>query len=586
MIDPNIEMIFIDLFAGAGGVTTGVEKSRINGKKACKVIAAVNHDELAIKSHAANHPDVVHFIEDIRMLNVYRLLEVVQQARVKYPNAMLAMWASLECTNFSKAKGGQPREADSRTLAYSLYKSFDQKRNVYIDGLSYIQILNPDIIYIENVEEFMSWGPLDDAGRPESMREGQDYIKWVEKMQGFGYNYSHRLINSADHGAFTSRKRFFAQFIRHGIPIGWPEATHAKKQRSDVFGSFIKWKAVREVLDLTDEGNSIFTRKTPLSERTHERIYHGLIKHVGDGTDSFLSKYYSGKPDGKNITIEGPAGSITTKDSHAFVKCCFLQKYNSMAANGSMKHATKSIGEPSPTITTQNRISVVQAFMVQYHGKGKSVSIDGPATTITTRDRLAFIKTSQFIDRQYGNSKPASIDEPIGSILAEPKSNLVSSNSYLIDQSYGNASRTLEAPAPTVLACRKNHYLVNPQFNSAGSCVDNPCFTLIARMDKRPPYLVSVLTGKSVIMVYPSDSEIMVKIKLFMAAYGIYDIKIRMLKIPELKLIMGFPKEYILLGTQGDQKKFIGNAVETTTAQRIIEASVLAIIERKKQMVA
>jgi len=555
MIDPTIEMIFVDLFAGAGGVTTGVEKSRINGKKVCKVIAAVNHDELAIKSHAANHPDVIHFIEDIRMLNVYRLLEVVQQARVKYPNALLAMWASLECTNFSKAKGGQPREADSRTLAYSLYKSFDAKRNEYVDGLSYIQILNPDIIYIENVEEFMSWGPLDDAGRPVSMREGQDYIKWVEKMQSFGYNYSHRLINSADHGAFTSRKRFFAQFIRQGMPIGWPEATHAKKQRSDVFGSFSKWKAVREVLDLTDEGNSIFTRKAPLSERTHERIYHGLIKHVGDGTDSHE-------------------------------KLCFLQKYNSMAANGSMKHATKSVNDPSPTITTQNRISVVQAFMVQYHGKGISVSIDGPATTITTRDRLAFIKTSQFIDRQFSNSQPSSIDEPIGSILPVPKSNLVSSNSYLIDQSYGNKSRTLDAPAPTVLACRKNHYLVNPQFNSTGLCIENPCFTLIARMDKRPPYLVSVLTGKSVIVIYPSDSEYLVKIKLFMAAYGISDVKIRMLKIPELKLIMGFPKEYILLGTQGDQKKFIGNAVETTTAQRIIEASVSAVIERKEQLVA
>lgn len=71
-----------------------------------------------------------------------------------------------------------------------------------------------------------------------------------------------------------------------------------------------------------------------------------------------------------------------------------------------------------------------------------------------------------------------------------------------------------------------------------------------------------------------------------MAEYGISDIKMRMLKIKELKLIMGFPEEYVLLGPQNQQKKFIGNAVETRTAQRIIEASVYAIMRKKVESVA
>ncbi len=587
-IDPNIRMIFIDLFAGAGGVTTGVERAMLNGNKACKVIAAVNHDELAIQSHAENHPDVFHFTEDIKMLNVLKLLDVVNSARRKYPNALLAIWASLECTNFSKAKGGGPRDADSRTLAYSMYMHYDPEIEDYTEGMSYIQILDPDIIYIENVQEFMAWGPVDKNGKPVSMKEGTDYIKWFESIQSFGYNYSYRLINSADLGAYTSRKRFFAQFTRHGLPIEWPEATHAKKARKDVFSSFKKHKAVKEVLDLDDEGNSIFTRKKELSPRTKERIFHGLLKHVGDGNDTFLSKYYSGHPEHKNITIDGPCGAITTVDSHALVKCSFLQKWNSAAKNGSLKHSVASVENPAPTITTQNRIGVVQAFMVQYHGKGTTVSINGPATTITTRDRLAFVKPMAFIDRTFRTSIPTSINEPIGTILPVPKSNLITPNTdgFLMDTNFNNGSRSIERPAPTILACRKHHYLLNPQWVSKGGSVYDPCFTLIARMDKAPPYLMSVATGKSVIIIMADDCEWTVKIKLFMAEYGICDIKMRMLRINELKLIMGFPEEYVLLGPQNQQKKFIGNAVETTTAQRIIEASVAAIVAREVLLIA
>jgi len=57
-----------------------------------------------------------------------------------------------------------------------------------------------------------------------------------------------------------------------------------------------------------------------------------------------------------------------------------------------------------------------------------------------------------------------------------------------------------------------------------------------------------------------------------MALYGIVDIKMRMLKIPELNKIMGFPEDYVLVGTQADQKKFIGNAVEVTIARAWCEA--------------
>ena len=140
----DINLLYIDLFCGAGGTSTGVESAKVNEEQCAKVIACVNHDANAIASHAANHPDALHFTEDIRTLELSPLLEHLKKSKAQYPSASVALWASLECTNFSKAKGGQPRDADSRTLAEHLFR--------------YIESINPDYIQIENVEEFMSWG--------------------------------------------------------------------------------------------------------------------------------------------------------------------------------------------------------------------------------------------------------------------------------------------------------------------------------------------------------------------------------------------------------------------------------------------
>lgn len=133
---------------------------------------------------------------------------------------------------------------------------------------------------------------------------------------------------------------------------------------------------------------------------------------------------------------------------------------------------------------------------------------------------------------------------------------------------YTEDIRTLDlttTPKLNLVSAHKWHYLVNPQFASEGSSVDRPCFTLIARMDKKPPYIVTAETGPT-ILIYDNDSPMTVRIKEFMAMYGISDVRMRMLNITELKRIMGFPGDYVLVGTQTEQKKYIGNAVETHVA--------------------
>lgn len=96
----DIRLLYIDLFCGAGGTSTGVEKANYKGRKCAKVIACVNHDANAIASHAANHPEAQHYTEDMRTLDLCPLKEHTAEMRQMYPMAKIVLWASLECTNY------------------------------------------------------------------------------------------------------------------------------------------------------------------------------------------------------------------------------------------------------------------------------------------------------------------------------------------------------------------------------------------------------------------------------------------------------------------------------------------------------
>lgn len=522
-----MKLLYIDLFCGAGGTSTGVNAARLDGEKCADVIACVNHDANAIASHASNHPEALHFTEDIRTLELSPLVAHTAVKRAENPDAFVVLWASLECTNFSKAKGGMPRDADSRTLAEHLFR--------------YIEAINPDYIQIENVEEFMSWGDMDENGKPLSMDRGRLYRRWVNNVKKYGYRFEYRILNSADYGAYTSRKRFFGIFAKKGLPIVFPDPTHSKEPQKTLFNDLKRWKPVKDVLDLEDEGLSIFARKKVLSEKTLERIYAGLVKFVAGGKDAFLVKWNSMNRKGiyHAPSIDEPCPTVATQNRLGVATVQFLSKQYS----GHPESKNTSIEEPAGTITCIDH----HAFVSAYYGNGHNHPIDEPAPTLTTKDRLSLI-TSQFLDMQYGNGTPASIEVPANTVTTNPKFNLV-----------------------TVKPC-KSYYLMNPQFASAGGSIERPCFTLIARMDKMPPYLVATETGDVAINVYDTDTPMTVKIKEFMALYGIVDIKMRMLNIHELKRIMGFPDNYVLVGTQADQKKFIGNAVEVNMARVLCEA--------------
>ena len=558
-----ISMLYIDLFCGAGGTSTGVEKARLENEQCAKVIVCVNHDANAIASHAANHPDALHFTEDIRKLELSPMVEHLAKCKAQYPDAYIVLWASLECTNFSKAKGGQPRDADSRTLAEHLFR--------------YIEAIEPDYIQIENVEEFMSWGDMDENGKPISMDKGRLYQKWVRNVKKYGFDFDYRILNAADYGAYTTRKRFFGIFAKKGLPITFPEPTHCKNGRKDMFSSLERWKPVKEVLDFSDEGETIFRAK-PLAEKTLERIYAGLVKFVAGGKDAFLVKYNSMSRTGKYNApgVDEPCPVVATQNRLGIAQVCFLSKQFS----GHPESKNVSVEEPAGTITCRDH----HAFVSAHYGNGFNRSVNEPSATVTTKDRLSLV-TPRFIANEYsGGGQHTSIDNICPAILTNPKQKLITCKPWIMNTSFSNIGSSIEEPAQTITANRKWHYLMNPQFNSAGRSVDNPCFTLIARMDKMPPYLVVTETGRVAVEIYDTDSPMTRKIKEFMALYGIVDIKMRMLRIPELKKIMGFPEDYMLIGTQADQKKFIGNAVEVNMARVLCEALARKIGNKLKRI--
>lgn len=649
----GIVKFVIDLFCGAGGTSEGFEKAMYKDAKVAMIIAGINHDLKAIFSQYMNHPDAYYSTEDIRIANLDMIRKIVAICRERWPQCPIFIWASLECTNHSNAKGGMSRDADSRTLAWHLDR--------------YVEQIRPDGIWIENVKEFAEWGPLmeksvlerrvlnkkrkyvrkritineiiDPAKEEQFYRKaikegwvasspltkikedkkvigvkkteipikslkGTLYRAWKEKMETFGFYSEQRLLNCAEYGCPTNRKRLFIIFIKEGWPIRWCRPTHAKDTVK--YPGLAPLVPVKTCLDFSVQGESIFTPGKITSRKTFRRILAGLLKYVAGGEDAYIAQRNGG--DSRTISVDGPARTVTTTGGNMeLVKAYFLARHNT-EPQGSSPDAGTSVEDSCPTITTKSTIRLVEAdFLIKYYGTmQRAIGMDDSADTLTTKDRMAYLSPSfllnyqgksfatslddtspailtrdklalisgikYFIYRQFSDGRTQDINSPAGALTTFPKMNLIEIAPWVMTTSFDNVGYSINETADAILASRKHHYLMNPQYaDDQGCSIENPCFTLIARMDKAAPYLISTDRGHVLIPVFKKDCEEIVKIKEFMAVYGIVDIKMRMLLIPELLQIQSFPPDYYLSGSQTDKKKYIGNAVPPLMARRLAE---------------
>lgn len=335
--------LVIDLFGGGGGDATGFFEAEIAGQKIAKVIVCVNHDKMALKTHSLNYPEVKHFREDIRTVDLSEIKAIVDYHRKLHPDAKVIVWGSFPCPHFSKALGNKPKDEGIRTMAKSIYMNFDIHKDEHIPGNSYLQILDPDYIMIENVEEFKTWGPLNEIGRPITDKNGEYFNEWRNDICSFGYVDSWKEINSADLGELTSRNRLFGVFSKPELPIQWPIPTHAQyPDKNKMYPGLKQWRAVREQIDFSHLGQSIFKRKKRLVDNTVYGIIKGVKKFALKGDGYFLYHYYV---QAFTTFIDTPCPTFRTKQS-AYLIQAFIH-------NPSHGGNCTSIHKPCPVIVAR-----------------------------------------------------------------------------------------------------------------------------------------------------------------------------------------------------------------------------------------
>lgn len=513
----NIEpMIWGDLFAGGGGTTTGA--LAVTG---VKVAWALNHSKEAIYTHELNHPETVHYHADIKDMDEHKLTKVD------------GLWASLECTNFSNAKGGLPREADSRTLAWELIR--------------YITWCQPKYIIIENVREFMSWGPLDAKGKPLSRDKGKDYLTWITFVKNLGYpNYDFKILNSADFGAYTARKRYFGIFSQVGCEISFPKPLLDKKH----------YKACKEKIDLEHTGESIFGRKKPLAEKTLQRIAAGIRKFYPEM--AHVMQYYGAGYNGQTITK--PLHTITTKDRHALVN---------FVANYSYGNTGSSIDEPLKTITTKESHALVQ-FGVQYNKNCDATDLNKPLKSITTvgKHALASVESDQFITEFYGrDSAINSLEDPLRTITTSNRHALTTveleKKQFVSDHIWGSSNQSVDKPLNTVCT-KESKQLVSVEHKDGEHLEEKHQF--ITKYFSGVPWQKNDSVEKPLSTITTVNRHALA----ILLINGSFDIRLRFLTPKELADITGFPEDYKWYGSNKFKTWMIGNAVPIELAKVVI----------------
>lgn len=362
----------VDLFAGAGGWSHGWREATD-----CEPMVAVNHDPHAIELHTLNHPTTQHFLEDVWTVDP---VAAIAGRKVDW------LHGSPDCTHFSRAKGGKPREQKIRGLAWVL--------------VDWAKAARPRFLSLENVAEFEGWGPVDGDGQPIKAQAGETFREFVAALRGLGYSVDWRVLCAADFGAPTIRKRLFLVARRDGQPIRWPAPTHADPSKRGLFTADLKpWRTAAECIDWTIPVPSIFTRKKPLAPATCRRIAAGIVRFVLNGKPFLVQTGY-GERAGQSprvLDLEQPLGTVVAGGAkHALVAAFLQQNFTGMVG--------KPLRVPVPTITARDHHSLVTAslsgdrapqvaaFLTTYYGTGGTANrLDAPMPAVVTKARHGLV---------------------------------------------------------------------------------------------------------------------------------------------------------------------------------------------------
>jgi DNA (cytosine-5)-methyltransferase 1 len=479
-----------DLFCGAGGTSQGLLMAA-NQMKADLELLAINHWQVAIDTHSLNHPEAQNLCTGVDVVDPLKLV----------PGGRLdILCASPECTHHSVARGGKPMNDQSRASAWHI--------------LRWAQVLYIDNLIIENVPEFQSWGPLGANGRPMVSKRGELFQQFIANLKALGYKVEYRVLNCADYGAPTTRRRLFLIARRGNKKIVWPEPTHvppaeAKDSMSLFTETRPSWRTAREIIDWSRESKDIFDRKKPLAPNTLRRIAAGMLKFNGIKIDLEKCVREGLRPylvvlrgTGTTASVDDPLQTVTANGNHYGLVQPFLLPHRA-------KDGQHDVDEPFRTVTaTSSDFALVEPFTMQIDqagGDGVVRSVDAPLGTVVTKANTCVVEP--LIELMSEPSLPAdemfvcsACDEQTyaghwptcswcGAENAEPAiSNdprLQPGAAFLLGQQSGSAPRSVNDPTPTVATDGAiglaEPFMVNPNFGEREGqaprvrSVDQPC---------------------------------------------------------------------------------------------------------------
>ena len=526
MIDGKL---VVDNFAGGGGASTGIEMAT-----GISVDIAINHDPEAIRMHRTNHPDTKHYCENVWLVDPV-------EACGGRPVALA--WFSPDCKHFSKAKGGKPKDKKIRGLAWV--------------ALRWAGLVRPEVIMLENVEEFKTWGPLNRRHHPVRSKKGKTFEKFVQQLQDLGYDVEYRELVAADYGAPTMRKRFFLVARCDGKKIVWPEPTHRPSGSREVReGVSEPYAGAYTQIDFSLPCPSIFDTAEeirekygiravrPLAPKTMERIARGLKKFVLENEEPFIVQVNNGEK------------------AAPYVMC---NNENNVGAGTE---------EPLPTVTTGNRNFLVAPALIQYHSETRNGEVRGqqlqePVMTVDGSNRYALV--ASFLQKYYGGGYAgcgAGADGPLPTVTSVDHNSLCVAT--LIQMNNHCDGRDMEEPLPTITAGDGHFgevraFLIKYYGKGDGQDIKNPIDTVTAN------------DRFGLVTVAGVD-------------YRIVDIGLRMLEPKELYGCQGFPDDYIIdrdytgrTYPRSEQVRRCGNAVCPPVAEALVRANLPELCRRDRR---
>lgn len=533
------ERIIVDNFAGGGGASTGIEL-------ACgrPVTIAINHDPDAILLHKTNHPYTEHL-----QASVWD----VDPEKVCRGRKVGLAWFSPDCKHFSKAKGAALVDRNIRGLAWIV--------------LRWAGTVRPDVILLENVEEFVTWGPVR-KGRPVKRKAGQTFRQWKKQLEDLGYKIEHRVLVAADYGAPTTRKRFVLVARCDGKPVAWPERTHAPRNSPEVLAGKLKpWRSAAEIIDWSIPGYSIFQSKEeikalygaavvrPLAENTLRRVIRGVDKFTLKSGEPFLVECnHTGG--GHIVDVRDPYKTITAKHTGGVVSPVLIQ-YHTEQTEGVRANG---LDHPMNTVDASNRYGLVSANLVEYYGNGNPLDARDPMHTATSHDRESLVAVH--IQKYFSGVIGARAEDPLPTVTAIDHNSICAAE--IAEFKGVDIGQDCRKPLRTITAGGGEFGVVRVTLRRAGNMGYWP--QVRALLNRYCGYDLA-------------DNECLV-LMIGGVGYYIADITLRMLTPRELYNAMGFPPDYQIerdyLGNAYPKSKQVarcGNAVCPPLAEAMVRAN-------------